>query len=210
MSRLVKSSLLLLFLLSCKPGPPPKQTVTPLMHPTVLTFDTLSLGDPVSAFLDRFGDACDDDPIDKEKANLWFWAGAEGCKEQKPFPEETTVLVVTPYSKAAKEQPVELVAWFGGTYFNARSTMKIHIGDSATEVQNKLGEPVFLIPHLNVSIPGADGYIPGMRRADYQGEIHVLYRDEKVVGIAVGKLKGGEERESTLVRGYEHHLRYVK
>lgn len=203
MSRSVIGSLFLLLLLSCKPGPPPKQTSTPLLHPTVLTFDTLSLGDPVSAFIDRFGDPCDDDPIDRERATLYFWAGGDGCKEQKPFPEDTTVIAVTPYSKAAKEQPVELLVWFGGAYFNNRSSMKIRIGDRVSAVNNALGEPV----HQNAIEDLAD--IKDAKRVDYNNDIHVLFRGDEVVGIAVGRMRGGEEREALLARGYAHHLKYL-
>lgn len=208
MRRSLQSALLLLFLVSCKPGPPPSQSAQPLMHPTTTTFDGFSLGDPVSAFLDKFGAACDSDPIDKERSTLFFWAGAEGCNEQKPFPDATTVVVITPYGKFEKEQPMELLAWFGGNYFNSRSTLKVLIGDSATEVDANLGEATHRHAIDNIAV--GEAAITGLRQADYEGDIHVLIRDNKVVGIAVGKLKGGDERESTLDRGYAHHLKFVK
>ena len=114
MRQAVPRALFLLALASCKPGPPPIQTSTPLVHTGAPTFDGFSLADPVGGFIDRFGAPCDTDPIDKERATLFFWAGADGCQEQKPFPEGTTTLVVTPYSKAEREQPIDLLAWFGG------------------------------------------------------------------------------------------------
>jgi hypothetical protein len=202
----VQRAVVLLFLISCKPGPPPVQNVTPLMHSTGETFDTFSLGDPVGSFVDRYGAACDDDPIDKERSMLFFWAGADGCKEQKPFPEETTVLVLTPYNKAWRDQPIDLLAYYGGTYYNNRSSLKIRIGDAAADADKKLGELVHKTDVGNVS--GPDGPIANLRQATYANDVHVLIRDEKIVGIAVGKLKGGEEREHALANGYAHHLRY--
>lgn len=206
----VKRALVLLFLASCKPGPPPVQTVTPLIHSTGETFDTFSLGDPVGGFVDRYGAPCDDDPIDKERSTLFFWAGAEGCKEQTAFPEETTVVVLTPFHKAWRDQPVDLLAWFGGTYFNNRSSMKIKIGDTAAVAESKLGELVYKKPVDDVRAPDGEGKITGLRQVTYANDVHVLYRDDRIVGIAVGKLKGGEERESTLARGYAHHLEFAK
>ncbi len=202
-----KRALVLLFLASCKPGPPPVQNVTPLMHSTGDTFDTFSLGDPVGGFVDRYGAACDDDPIDKERSTLYFWSGFDGCKEQKPFPEETTVVAVTPFSKAWRDQPVDLLVWFGGTYYNNRSSLKIKIGDKAADVDKQL-ELVHKDAVENVA--GPEGKIDGLRQATYAHDIHVLYRDERVVGIGVGKLKGGEEREHVLSHGYAHHLKFAK
>lgn len=204
----VPHALILLFLLSCKPGPPPVQNVTPLVHSTGETFDTFSLGDPVGGFVDRYGKACDDDPIDKERSMLFFWAGADGCKEQKAFPEDTTVVVLTPFNKAWRDQPVDLLAYFGGTYFNNRSSMKIRIGDPAADADKKLGE---LVHKNNVEgITGPDGPLTNLRQASYPNDVHVLIHNERIVGIAVGKLKGGEDRESVLGDGYANHLRYLK
>lgn len=202
MRSVVLRSLVLVALASCKPGPPPVQNSTPLMHSTGPSFDGFSLGDPVGSFVTRYGEPCDIDPIDKERSTLFFWSGNEGCREQKPFPENTTVLVLTPFSKAERDQPIDLFAWFGGGYFSSRATIPVHIDDAAAAVDGKLGEPV--------SKRAVDDLkVPGVRQATYKDDIHVLFRDEKVVGIAVGKLRGGSERENILAQGYGHHLRYA-
>jgi hypothetical protein len=210
MHSLASRALLLVFVVSCKPGPPPIQNSTPLMHPTGPTFDGFSLGDPIGSFIAKFGEPCDSDPIDKERSTLFFWAGTEGCKEQKAaFPESTTVVALTPYAKAEREQPIDLLVWFGGAYFTTRSTLEIHIGDAAAVVEGKLGEPTFKRPIDDLALPEGEGRVPGVRQASYKGDIHALFRDEHVVGIAVGKLKGGSERENVLSIGYGHQLRYA-
>lgn len=193
---------LLVALASCKPGPPPVQNTTPLMHATGMSFDGFSLGDPVGSFVAKFGEPCDIDPIDKERSTLFFWSGVEGCREQKAFPEGTTVIVLTPYNKAEREQPMDLLAWFGGSYFNTRATVEAHIGDMAPEVDKKLGEPT----HKQ---PVEDSKLPGTRIATYKNDVHVIFQEERAVGIAVGKLRGGTERENILSNGYAHHLRYA-
>jgi hypothetical protein len=203
-------ALLLILLASCKPGPPPTQNTTPLMHSTGPTFDGFSLGDPVGSFITKFGEPCDSDPIDKERTTLFFWAGHDGCGEQKAFAEDTTVVVLTPYSKAEREQPIDLLAWFGGGYFSARATLEIHIGDTAAQVDGKLGEAVYRRPIDDLAADEGDGRMAGVRQASYKGDVHALFRDDRVVGIAVGKLKGGNERENILSVGYAHHLRYAK
>ncbi len=203
MRSVVHRALFLVVLASCKPGPPPVQNTTPLMHSTGPSFDGFSLADPIGSFISRFGEPCDIDPIDKERSTLFFWAGEEGCREQKPFPENTTVVVLTPFSKAERDQPIDLIAWYGGGYFNSRATIPVHVGDAAADVDKQLGEPV------NKRVVD-DLKVPGMRQATYKNDVHVLFRDEKVVGIAVGKLRGGTERENILAQGYAHHLRYAE
>lgn len=209
MHSVVPRALLLLLLASCKPGPPPTQNTTPLMHSTGPTFDGFSLGDPVGSFITKFGEPCDSDPIDGERTTLFFWSGSEGCREQKPFADATTVVVLTPYSKAERDQPIDLLAWFGGGYFSTRSTLDVHVGDTAAQVDGKLGEATYKKAIEDLASGEGEGRMPGVRQAAYKDDVHVLFRDDRVVGIAVGKLKGGAERENILSVGYAHHLRYA-
>jgi hypothetical protein len=178
-----------------------------------VTVDGVRLGEPVRVLLARpdFATPCDVDPIDKRTSRLYFWAGATGCREAPAFPEQTTLVVLTPWSEraAAPEQPIDLVAWFGGHRLDTRTSLQIRIGQREADVNALLGPPARRWAITDVVTPyvAEDRVIP--LQAQSHGQVHVLLREGVVVGIAVGRMTGGTERERILTSGYAHHLRYT-
>jgi hypothetical protein len=170
---------------------------------TAPTFDGLALGAPASAFLARFGTPCDVDPIDRKQSRLYFWSGFAGCREQAPFGGGTTVVLIAKNGAPPDDQPVEIVAWFGGAWFDTRASVGIAIGETQSAVAAKLGAAV-RDEERELRDVGAG------REVEYPGDVHVLFADGRAIGIAVGRLAGGKERSSVLASGWAHHRRYAR
>jgi hypothetical protein len=82
---------------------------------------------------------CDDDPVDG-RARRFMVYGALPCRELV-FPEETTVAFYLRFAEGAGEleQPIEAVAWLGGSYFSSRSDFPVRIGEPAARASEVLG-----------------------------------------------------------------------
>ncbi|CAN5925329.1 hypothetical protein BH11MYX4_BH11MYX4_24480 [soil metagenome] len=202
---------LALLLTACAPTPsPPSAPVIVATPPApalatwdgALVFDGVKLGSPIGALLARapYDTPCDVDPIDKKTATLFFWAGGR-CREAPAFPAATTLVILTPRATDAArgEQPVTLVAWAGGTYFDDRTSLPIRIGDAAEHARRLLGAPT------------------ATKQSDDSstfswGSVHALVIADKIAALAMGDLdiKAGGERAETLERLHHHHLRYAK
>jgi hypothetical protein len=179
--------------------PVPTATTPPDAAPT---FDGAKLGSPIGTLLARapYEKPCDIDPIDKKKATLFFWA-AGPCREAPAFPGGTTVVILTPHSTdaARAEQPVSLVAWAGGTYFDDKTSVPVRIGDTAEHARKLLGAPT-------ATKQGEAG------TSFSWGNVHALVIADRIVVLAMGDLdiKAEGERAETLDRLHHHHLRYTK
>lgn len=179
-----------------------------------ITIDGIRLGAPVAEVLARapYTTPCDVDPIDQRRATLYFWA-AGPCHDAGPFPEQTSVVIVTPQApKGAsdQEQPVELVIWAGGSFFDSKTNLPVKIGDDATAARASLGTPTHEEPITDLAQPGADEPMPNVVLLSWSARVHVLTRDGRVMAIAVGSLEGGEERRQVVVSTYGHHLRFAR
>jgi hypothetical protein len=176
---------------------------------SALTVDGVKLGAPISALLARapYDQPCDIDPVDKKKSTLYFWAPGE-CKKAPPFPGGTTLVIVTPRSSnaARAEQPMTLVAWAGGTYFDDKTNLPVHIGASSAQLEKALGTPT--ATKKDIELRG--GQPPG--RALSWGRVHALVVGDKAVVLAMGDLdvNGEGELAETLQRLHHHHLKFTK
>ena len=226
-------SALLLTAVACTPAPPPPSTPgpgspAPIAEPSSrpstppspkvdlasITVDGIRLGAPIREVLARapYTTPCDVDPIDQRRATLYFWATGP-CHDAAPFPEQTSVVIVTPRApKGApdQEQPVELVVWAGGSFFDGKTNLPLKIGDDAAAARASLGPPTHEEPVTDLAQPGADEPMPNVVLLSWSARVHVLTRDGHVVAVAVGSLEGGEERRQVVVSTYGHHLRFAR
>lgn len=179
------------------PAPAAEKPAAPPAHPA---FDGFTLGASLGDLYTRYGQPCDVDPIDGKSSTLTFWASGE-CNGKKPFSPGSTLVALTPYGEPAAEDPVDLVVWFG-PYFDDRAAPAVKMNAARAVVDQTLGAPLH---EQDVELRDGNG-----RQVDYPRDLHVLFVDGKVVGVALGRMTGGKERAETLSRGYAHHLRYLK
>jgi hypothetical protein len=177
--------------------------------------DGIRLGTPISAVLarDPYRTPCDVDPIDHRRSTLYFWA-AGPCRGGAPFPGKTSVVIITPPAPEGtpddQGQPIELLCWAGGSFFDGKTTLPIRIGDTAQSARDALGPPTSEQPITDVVRPDADEPIPDLVLLSWQHRVHAIARDGRVVALGVGSLEGGDERRGVLVSTYAHHLRYAR
>lgn len=222
--RALSVSVVASLLVGCGGGsgaPPPNVVVAPVVvgtgpaspaaAPAVsLTVDGAKLGDPIGALMKRapYEQPCDVDAIDHDKATLYFWAAGE-CRKAPPFPGKTTLVILTPPAARAQraEQPMVLIAWAGGSYFDDKTGLPVRIGDSPDHLVKTLGAPTATKEHVAV---GREKRAGG--RLVSWGRVHALVTGDKVVALAVGELdiKAEGELAETLQRLYKHHLRYAE
>jgi len=174
-----------------------------------LTIDGAEVGSPIGALLSRapYDQPCDVDAIDKKKAVLFFWAAGE-CRKSPAFPDGTSLVIITPPGAAVArgEQPMTLVAWAGGTYFDDKTNLPVHMGASFAQLQKALGTPT--ATKKNIELRG--GQPPGVALS--WGRVHALVVGGKAAVLAMGDLDINAEGElaETLQRLHHHHLRYAK
>lgn len=195
-------------------SPPPSASPSPPTDAAAITVDGIRLGMPVSAVLARasYAGLCDSDPVDHGRATLYFWA-AGPCRDATPFPGETSVVIVTPRApKGAPDdqQPIDLLCWAGGSFFEGKTTLPVQIGDDVGKARRALGPPTSEEPVTDLAERGSEDPMPNVVLLSWSGRVHALARNSSVVALAVGSLEGGEERHKVLVSTYGHHLRYLR
>ena len=111
-----------------------------------------------------------------------------------------------PSNEARADQPITLVAWAGGTYFDDKTSLPIHIGASSAQREKAFGTPT--ATKKDIELRGGDP--PG--RALSWGRVHALVVRDKAVVLAMGDLdiNGAGELAETLQRLHHHHLKYTK
>jgi hypothetical protein len=174
------------------------------------TVDGVTPGATVGALLARepYRAPCDVDPIDHKRATLYFWA-AGPCREAPPFPGGTSVVVVTARDPNAppEQQPIEILGWAGGAYYEGKTNLPLHLGDTPERALAALGKPTAI---------RQTSEIRGGARVDTiafsWGSVHAYAVKGAVVAIALGALDLGAEgeRAQTLERLYAHHVRYAQ
>jgi hypothetical protein len=200
--------------LASDPAPPSSASPSPRVDLAAITVDGIRLGTPVAEVLARepYAKPCDIDPIDQSRATLYFWA-AGPCRKEAPFPGQTSVVIVTPRApKGAPEgqQPIELLSWTGGSFFEGKTNLPIQIGDDAGAARGALGPPTSEEPVTDLAERGSEEPMPNVALLSWSGRVHALVRDGRVVALAVGSLEGGEERRKVLISTYGHHLRFER
>jgi hypothetical protein len=199
--------------LTSNPSPPSSASPSTRVDLAAITIDGIRLGTPVAEVLARepYARPCDVDPIDDRRATLYFWA-AGPCGKGAPFPGQTSVVIVTPRApKGAPEgqQPVDLLCWAGGSFFEDKTTLPIQIGADAGTARRALGPPTSEEPVTDLAERGSEEPMPNVVLLSWSGRVHALVRDGSVVALALGSLEGGEERRKLLVSTYGHHLRFA-
>ncbi len=107
--------------------------------------DGIRLGTSLATLMDRapYDKPCDLDALPQLARSAVVYAG-KPCHEQT-FPEGTTVLFLLTYAEGDSAtqlaQPIEAMAWLGGTYFDARSNLPVKIGAKQPELDAALGAP---------------------------------------------------------------------
>jgi hypothetical protein len=177
-----------------------------------LAVDGIHLGAPIGALLARapYAKPCDVDPIDGRTASLYFWA-AGSCREAPPFPSETSVVVLTTrtHGTPPAAESITLIAWAGGPYFDGRTQLGFRMGDTSTRLTEILGSPTA----TQMTAELKNGVLSKSSAMSWD-RVHAYFIDDKVAAVAVGELDASEpfttksERSTTLVRLYQHHLRY--
>ncbi|HNZ24792.1 MAG TPA: hypothetical protein PKL24_21785 [Polyangiaceae bacterium] len=176
--------------------------------PGDVRIDGIALGAPVRELLalEPFHAPCDVDAIDHKQRTLYFWAGGT-CPQASPFPDATTVVVLTPRAKDVPhgDQPITLVAW-SGPYFDKRTTLPVRVGDKRTDAERALGKAV--CARVTVSTENGQKHEAATCTWD---RVHAYFVDGVIAVLAIGELTADSDEESaaTLERLYAHHLRYV-
>lgn len=174
-----------------------------------LIVDGVKLGTPIGVLLARapYDRPCDVDPVDHKRATLYFWA-AGPCRQAPAFPGRTSLVIVTPRGADAprEQQPITLVAWAGGAYFDDKADLPIRIGDTAARALEVLGAPTA----TKHAIRFKDGQSSEERTLSW-GRVHAFASGQAIVALAVGDLDITAEGElaETLERLHRHHQRYV-
>lgn len=158
---------------------------------TDYTFDGFRLGASFrSAVMSKapYQHPCDADPIEDRGRTIVVYMGQE-CRGQT-FPDRTTVLFYLRYAAddASLDQPVEAIAWMGGSYFDTRSDFPARIGQPPAQVDRALG-------------PAASTFRLGGRRRfvtvrAHPGNVYSVVYERRVVAFVVGQMPADHEAES--------------
>ena len=155
--------------------------------PGDVRIDGNALGAPVRELLalEPFHAPCDVDAIDHKQRTLYFWAGGT-CPQASPFPDATTVVVLTPRAKDVPhgDQPITLVAW-SGPYFDKRTTLPVRVGDKRTDAAPALGKPVC----ARVPVATGTGPTPDLR-GSFRGSTAPSRRPSRPRGFHRGRRSG--------------------
>jgi hypothetical protein len=143
------------------------------------TFESIHARAPYDA-------VCDDDPVD-HRTRLFVGYGALPCNGQS-FPEGTTFMVILPYRTTDRfRAPIAAVAWFGGTWFETRSSFPVHIGAARNDARARLGRPAG-------TFALADGREP-LDVDRFRGDVFIVSRANAVIGIVLGTMPSDPDNE---------------
>ncbi len=132
---------------------------------------------------------CDVDPVDKGRLTGVFY-GAKPCRG-RTFPGGTSVIAFLASSANHAMQlarPLRTLVWVGGRYFRTRTTFPIHVGDSAARARRLLGPA-----RASFHIPSRRPPFVEVRR--YRSDVHLLYVNGRVLGVALGPMPRDPTRE---------------
>jgi hypothetical protein len=158
---------------------------------TDYTFDGFRLGanlrtDVMSKA--AYATPCDSDPIEGRKRTIVVYMGQE-CRGQT-FPDNTTVLFYLPFAEgdASLAQPIQAMAWMGGSYFDSRSDFPARVGQRPAQVDSALGRPTSTFR------------LGGRRRfvtvREHTGDVFSVVYERRVVAFVVGQMPDNHEAES--------------
>ncbi|MBL8740280.1 MAG: hypothetical protein JNK04_04270 [Myxococcales bacterium] len=166
-------------------------TASPVAQPSTSTstpqdsrryrMDDIQLGDSYASVMGRgpYREPCDNDPIDNDARRFMVYA-AKPCRERS-FPEQTTVLFYLAFAKQDRyAQPIEAMAWLGGTYFDKRSDFPAAIGLTPVEAEAKLGRAV---AELELQ---RGGQLLKVRQ--HPGDVYSVALADKIVGYVIGPM----------------------
>ncbi len=143
---------------------------------------------------------CDDDPID-HRARRFMVYGAKPCRGRS-FPEQTTLMFYLHHSEERPlDQPVEAVAWLGGTWFSSRSNFPLRVGEPLARAAEVFGpaEASFALARKG----------EGLRVQRHAGPVYALAERERLVGFVVGPMPDDPENEQWrgLMQMWERYTR---
>jgi hypothetical protein len=130
---------------------------------------------------------CDDDPID-HKARRFMVYGALPCRD-RAFPEKTTVMFYLHFAEGAAQfdQPIEAIAWLGGTWFSSRSSFPLRVGEPRGRAAEVLG-PV----EATIALARKGESLVAQRHA---GPVYAVAEQERLVGFVLGAMPDDPENE---------------
>jgi len=186
-------------------------------HARDYSLDGIKIGDIYSTIVMSHApylSPCDDDLIDHGTRRAMFYA-ALPCRNQQTFPNNTSVVFFLKGDKHRPyHQPIEAIAFFGGTYFSHNTNFPLSPGDHLSKAFDLVGNP---IPNRTLSwgkaefdmtgypfniisaipFPGDIYAVVGQSEKDSSAAMKHLPRksDPKIIGIILGEMPQDTKNE---------------
>ena len=153
------------------------------------TFDGIKLGDNYQKTIMNkppYMTPCDNDPIDKNTRRAMFYA-PEVCRSTPAFPDNTLVTFYLKFddSENRYSQPVEVIFWLGGNYFEGKTDFPYSVGIKP-EAITAFGKPEIINRDYRNKI---------WKVYRFAGDINALSLDGKVLGYIIGPMPESFESE---------------
>lgn len=158
---------------------------------TDYTFDGFQLGANLKQAVmskSAFAHPCDDDPIENNKRTIVVYMGQE-CRG-RTFPQGTTVVFYLPHAEgdARLAQPIEAMAWMGGSYLDSRSDFPARVGQRPAQVDSALGRPT-----STFRLGGRRQFVTVR---EHPGDVYSVVHENQVVAFVVGQMPDDHGAES--------------